>query len=235
MTRKVVQRSPKKEKKREGREKYQMESVTYSSLMKLPTEMPPQLMPPIKLPPIILPANDSRRGRLPLSRLAFVMFMEIGFVPTKESCRLRPMAESKGPVVMAGLVSVAGFMATGYMASAGCARVLREKSAAGSSQSSRLMSPSLSATLTARAGSWGLSSSTESNRAVRDRGDRGEDFWPNEPQVGSSGLVAFPRNASALLKVGHWGVAGWGDGDAEDGEWESRLELRGDWEDGESV
>lgn len=47
--------------------------------------------------------------------------------------------------------------------------------------------------------------------------------------------MALTRNASALLKVGHWGVAGWGDGDAEDGEWESRLELRGDWEDGESV
>lgn len=26
--------------------------------------------------------------------------MEMGLVPTKESCRLRPMAESKGPVVM---------------------------------------------------------------------------------------------------------------------------------------
>lgn len=201
--------------------------------MKLPTEMPPQLMPPIRLPPIILPARDSRLGRLPLSRLAFVIFMEMGLVPTKESCRLRPMAESKGPVVMAGLVSVVGFMATGFAESAGCARVSKEKSAAGSSQSSRLMSPSLSATLMARAGSLSVSSSKE--RRERDGGDRGEDFWPNEPRAESSGLVALTRNASALLKVGHWGVAGWGDGDAEDGEWESRLELRGDWEDGESV
>lgn len=82
------------------------QKVTYSSLMKLPTEMPPQLMPPIRLPPIMLPASDSRLGRLPLSRLALVMFMEMGLVPTKESCRLRPMAGSKGPVVMAGLSSV---------------------------------------------------------------------------------------------------------------------------------
>lgn len=42
------------------------------------------------------------------------MFMEIGLVPTNESCRLRPMAESKGPVVMAGLCSVAGGMGTGF-------------------------------------------------------------------------------------------------------------------------
>lgn len=73
---------------------------THSSRMKLPTEMPPQLMPPMRLPAMRLPASDSRLGRLPWSRLGFWMFMEIGFAPTKESCRLRPMAESKGPVVM---------------------------------------------------------------------------------------------------------------------------------------
>lgn len=55
------------------------------------------------------------------------------------------------------------------------------------------------------------------------------------PPVGLSGLVAFSGNASAELNVGHWGVAGCGDGDAEEGEWESRLELRGDWEEGESA
>lgn len=72
------------------------EGETYSSRMKLPTEMPPQLMPPI-----MLPARDSRRARLAWSRLGLIM--EMGFAPalTKESLRLRPMAESRfGPVVM---------------------------------------------------------------------------------------------------------------------------------------
>lgn len=83
---------------KEGRK--EAEGLTYSSRMKLPTEIPPQLMPPIRLPAMRLPASDSRLGRLPWSRLGFCMFMEMGFAPTKESCRLRPMAESKGPVVM---------------------------------------------------------------------------------------------------------------------------------------
>lgn len=45
-------------------EQKRTKKVTYSSLMKLPTERPPQLMPPIKLPPMKLPARDSRLGRL---------------------------------------------------------------------------------------------------------------------------------------------------------------------------
>lgn len=51
----------KKKKPRNGRNKVS----TYSSLIKLPTDIPPQLMPPIRLPPIKLPARDSRLGRLP--------------------------------------------------------------------------------------------------------------------------------------------------------------------------
>lgn len=71
-------------------------SGTYSSRMKLPRDMPPQLAPAMRLP-----ARLSRLWRLALSRLA--LFMEMGFGPalTKESWRLRPMAESiEGPVVM---------------------------------------------------------------------------------------------------------------------------------------
>lgn len=69
---------------------------TYSSRMKLPTEIPPQL-----IPPIILPARLSRRARFACSRFGFAM--EMGFAPalTNESWRLRPVAEPKsGPVVI---------------------------------------------------------------------------------------------------------------------------------------
>lgn len=57
----------------------------------------------------------------------------------------------------------------------------------------------------------------------------GTDFWLQEAPFGSSGLVA------ALLNVeNHWGVAGCGDGDADDGELESRLQPRGNCVEGES-
>ena len=70
---------------------------TYSSLMKLLTERPPQLMPP----PIKLPARLSRRTRLASPRLGLIMEMGLGPALTKESWRPRFMAASKGwPDVM---------------------------------------------------------------------------------------------------------------------------------------
>jgi hypothetical protein len=69
---------------------------TYSSRMKLPTEMPPQLIPFIWLPAML-----SRRARLP-SRLGFAVEIGRGPALTNESWRLRPsalMAASK-PLAM---------------------------------------------------------------------------------------------------------------------------------------
>ena len=69
---------------------------TYSSRIKLPTEIPPQLMPPI-----MLPARLSLRARLAWSRFGLIMEMGLGPALTNESLRLRLMAESRfGPVVM---------------------------------------------------------------------------------------------------------------------------------------
>jgi hypothetical protein len=71
-------------------------TVTYSSLTKLPKDMPPQLMPP----PIRLPARDSLLLRFALSpRLELFIDMGLGPALTKES--RRPMDGSReGPVVM---------------------------------------------------------------------------------------------------------------------------------------
>lgn len=77
---------------------------TYSSRIKLPKDMPPQLVPFMREP-----ARLSRRWRLIWSR--FALFMEMGLGPalTKESWRLRPMAASmEGPVVISVSVSRVG-------------------------------------------------------------------------------------------------------------------------------
>lgn len=128
------------------------------------------------------------------------MFMEMGFAPTKESCRLRPMAESKGPVVM-----VAGSVVDG-LEGAGGPEDSRKSS---NSKSCRSMSPSLSATLTTGAESTRrLAVSWEWDREAGDK-----EAW-SRPKVSleiPSGLEAGVCGCgwcSARLGKGDFGVAG---------------------------
>lgn len=147
-----------------------------------------------------LPASDSRLGRLPWSRLGFWMFMEMGFAPTKESCRLRPMAESKGPVVMLRGSAEDGFE------DAGGPEDSRKSS---NSKSWRSMSPSLSATLTTGAESTRrLAVSCERDREAGDR-----EAWsrPKEPPEIQGGLevgVYWCGYWYARPGKGDFGVAG---------------------------
>lgn len=70
--------------------------ATYSSLTKLPKDMPPQLTPPMRLS-----ASDSLRFLLTLSQFWLFMVMGLGPALTKESCRPWSMAEaSRAPVGM---------------------------------------------------------------------------------------------------------------------------------------
>lgn len=122
--------------------------------------------------------------------------MEMGFAPTKESCRLRPMAESKGPVVMvADSVGVS-------LEGAGGPEDSRKSS---NSMSSRSMSPSLSASLTTGAGS------TERLLAGCERdgsaGDREARWRPGGLLEIPSGLEACEYWCARLGK-GDFGVAG---------------------------
>lgn len=74
-----------------------IDTPSISSRMKLLTDRPPQLMPP----PIRLPARLSRRFLLGSRFGLLIMEMGLGPALTKESWRLRPMADSKEwPVVM---------------------------------------------------------------------------------------------------------------------------------------
>lgn len=105
-------------------------------------------MPPIMLPPaIMLPARDSRRGRFEL------MFIAMGLVPTKESWRLRPMAGSKGPVVMAVFLDSAKvYTESGRVKAAGSTRWSAKSLCKVKSKSSSEMSPSPSTLATVMSG-----------------------------------------------------------------------------------
>lgn len=95
---------------RERPEEHEIRSkVTYSSRMKLPTEMPPQLMPAIKLP-----AALSRRLRFTWSRLGLAMEMGLAPALTNESCRVRLEPEpNSGPVVILTPLGMEGRNANG--------------------------------------------------------------------------------------------------------------------------
>lgn len=130
--------------------------------------------------------------------------MEMGFAPTKESCRLRPMAESKGPVVM-----VAGSAGVG-LEGAGGPEDSRKSS---NSKSWRSMSPSLSASLTTGAElTRRLAVSCERDREAGDK-----ETWSRPDGVLEilSGLGACAYWCARLGK-GDFGVAGSGEGEAED-------------------
>lgn len=132
------------------------------------------------------------------------MFMEIGLVPTKESCRLRPMAESKGPVVMLASDSadVSAWWRVRYSA------VDVPTSVSQYSMSSRRTSPSGSAICTGATGP-ALRLSVQWKGADANGGDANVGCWLLRNPTGSAaGLAKAGLSTPGSPDSGHLGVTG---------------------------